>query len=290
MAQTPKRGLGRGFESLLAPDLNRASLLQTPGEHIVQIAVDAIVANPYQPRKHFDEAALQELADSIKQYGVVQPLVVMPANGSTYTLIAGERRLRASQIAKLKTVPALVRSSKQLESLELALIENVQREDLSPLDQAVSIERWHQEFNIPYDTIAKRLSKATSTVNNIVRLLQLPETAREALSQGFISEGHARAILSLKDSPDQQQKLLESIIKDGWSVRQAERYVTSVKAGATEHAQAQKAVASETTATKHLSKTLGTPVKLRRTAKGGVLEISFTSDEELSKIIAAIDK
>lgn len=290
MAQTPKRGLGRGFESLLAPDLNKASLLQTTGEHIVQVPVAQIATNPYQPRKHFDEIALAELASSIKQYGVVQPLVVMPAVGDTYTLIAGERRWRASQIAGLKTVPAVIRSSKELEQLEVALIENVQREDLSPLDQAVSIERWHQEFNVSYDVIAKRLSKATSTVNNTVRLLQLPEPARVALNKLQISEGHARAILALKDSPEQQQTLLDTIIKEGWSVRQAERYVSSIKAGAPDHVQAHKTVQTETPATKHLSKTLGTPVRLRRTAKGGVLEISFTSDEELSKIISTIDR
>jgi ParB family chromosome partitioning protein len=288
MAPTPKRGLGRGFESLLSPDFDKISLLAASGDKIELIAIEHIEPSPFQPRRHFDETALKELAASIKQYGVVQPLVVMPAKNGKHILIAGERRWRASKLAGLKSVPAVVRSSKELEQLEVALIENVQREDLSPLDQAVSIERWHQEFNIPYDTIATRLSKAPSTVNNIVRLLQLPEPARDALAKKQISEGHARALLALKDQPNHQTHLLKSIVKDGWSVRQAERYVTGVKAGATDHKQAHERVITETPATKKLSKQIGAPVKVRRTAKGGVLEIAFTSDDELERIISHV--
>ncbi len=288
MAQTPKRGLGRGFESLLSPDFDKVSLLSSPGDKIEQIPVEKLQTNPYQPRRHFDEVALAELAASIKQYGVVQPLVVMPAKNGVYVLIAGERRWRASQLANLKTVPAVVRSSKELEQLEVALIENVQREDLSPLDQAVSIERWHEEFNVPYDVVAKRLSKAPSTVNNIVRLLQLPEAARDALAKRQISEGHARAILALKGQTDHQAHLLQAIIKEDWSVRQAERYVTGVKAGATDHNAAKQNVKTETPATKQLSKQIGAPVTVRRTAKGGVLEIGFKTDEELEHIISYV--
>jgi ParB family chromosome partitioning protein len=235
MAATSKRGLGRGFESLLSPDFNKVNLISTADDRIEKIDIDKLQANPYQPRHHFDELALKELAASINHYGIVQPLVVMPSKGGVYTLIAGERRWRAAQIAGLKQVPAIIRSSKQLEQLEIALIENVQRVDLSPLEQAISIERWHQQFSISYEAIATRLGKAVSTVNNIVRLLQLPETARDALNKKQISEGHGRAILALKDNPTKQTELLEAIIKHGWSVRQAERYVLSVKAGATDH-------------------------------------------------------
>jgi ParB family transcriptional regulator, chromosome partitioning protein len=285
MAQTPKRGLGRGFESLLPPDFDKANLLSSSDDRVEKIDLNKLRANPYQPRHHFDEVALKELSNSIKRYGIVQPLVVMPANNGVYTLIAGERRWKAAEMAGLKQVPAIIRNSKELEQLELALIENGQREDLSPLEQAVSIERWHEQFSISYEAIAERLGKAPSTVNNIVRLLNLPEAARDALNSRKISEGHARAILALKGQPEQQAKLLESIIKQGWSVRQAERYVVSFKDGATDHKQAHQRVMTETPATKKLSKKLGTPVKVRRTAHGGFLEIGFRSDDELDSLI-----
>lgn len=290
MKQTPNRGLGRGFESLLSPDFDKIGLLSTPEDRIERIEIAKLQANPYQPRHHFDETALQELAASIKQYGIVQPLVVMPVSGGSYTLIAGERRWRAAKIAGLSHVPAIIRSSKELEQLELALIENVQRVDLSPLEQAVSIERWHEQFSIAYEAIAARLGKAVSTVNNTVRLLQLPEVAREALKTQQISEGHARAILALKAYPEQQLQLLNAIIKQGWSVRQAERYVLSIKAGAVDHKQARQHVQTQTPVTRNLSKTLGTEVKVRHTAHGGVLEIRFKSDDDFERIIKQISK
>jgi ParB family chromosome partitioning protein len=284
MSQTPKRGLGRGFEALLPADFDKTALL-TPEDRIEKLDVTAVQPSPNQPRKHFDETALKELAASIKRHGVMQPLVVTPANKGIYTLIAGERRWRATQIAGLKTVPAIIRSSKELESLELALIENVQRVDLSPLETAVSIERLHQQFSLSYDAIAQRLGKATSTVNNTVRLLQLPEAAREALANQKITEGHARAILALKGQPERQAYLLNSIQHYGWSVRQAERFVSSFKAGVNETKKVHERVETETPVTKKLSKKIGAPVHIRRTAKGGKLEIGFQTDEELDRIM-----
>lgn len=285
MSQTPKRGLGRGFEALISNDFDK-SLLLTPEDRIEKIPVDKLQASPYQPRKHFDEAALSELAASIKRHGVVQPLVVTPVKDGKYTLIAGERRWRAASLAGLKTVPALIRSSQELEQLEVALIENVQRVDLSPLEQAVSIERLHEQFNLSYDDIAKRLGKASSTVHNTVRLLRLPEAARDALAAGKISEGHARAILALKGDATRQAYLLKTIQEQGWSVRQAERFVTSVKAGVKQVDKAHARTETETPATKALSKKLKTPVTIRRTAKGGKLEIGFKTDDELARIIS----
>lgn len=288
MARSPKRGLGRGFEALLPTDFDK-SILLTSDDRIEKIPVVQIQASPYQPRRHFDETALMELAASIKRHGVVQPLVVTPIKNGKYILIAGERRWRASQLAGLKTVPALVRDSKELEQLEIALIENVQRVDLSPLEQAVSIERLHEQFSLSYESISQRLGKAPSTVNNTVRLLQLPEAAREALTTSKISEGHARAILALKNDTKRQQYLLETIITQGWSVRQAERFVSSVKAGVKETDKAHARVETETPATKTLSKKLGTPVHIRRTARGGKLEISFKTDHELNHILGLFD-
>lgn len=284
MAEKPKRGLGRGFDALISDDFDK-SILLTADDRVEKIPVGQLQASPYQPRRHFDEAALQELADSIKRHGVVQPLVVTPVKDGKYTLIAGERRWRAAVIAKLDTVPAIIRDREELEQLELALIENVQRVDLGPLEQALSIERLHEQFNLSYDDIAKRLGKASSTINNTVRLLGLPAEAREALAKGEISEGHARAILALKNDPTRQAYLLESIRTHGWSVRQAERFVASVKQGIKEKDKAHERVQTETPATKALSRKLGTPVHVRRTARGGKLELGFGSDEELEKLL-----
>jgi ParB family chromosome partitioning protein len=229
------------------------------------------------------------LAQSIKQHGIVQPLVVTPASEGTYTIIAGERRWRAARLVGLAKVPALVRSAKELEQLEIALIENVQRVDLSPLEQARSIERLHQQFNVTYETIAERLGKAPSTINNIVRLLQLPQEARLALADGTISEGHARAILALRENPEAQGSLLENIIAHGWSVRQAERYVTSVKAGVKEQKAVHERVQTETPVTKRLAQRFATPVHIKRMAKGGRLEITFNNDQELERILGMLD-
>jgi ParB family chromosome partitioning protein len=288
MSQTPKRGLGRGFGALISDDFDK-SLLLTPEDRIEQIPLQQLHPNPHQPRQHFDETALQELAASIKRHGIVQPLIVSPADKGNYSLVAGERRWRAAKLAGLTTVPAIVRARQELEQLEVALIENVQRVDLSPLEQAVSIARLHEQFSLSYEAIAERLGKATSTVNNTVRLLRLPEVARDALAAGKISEGHARAILALKGDTTRQTYLLRAIQAQHWSVRQAERFVLSVKAGVKQTAQAHARTETETPATRRLTKRLGTPVHIRRTARGGKLEISFRDDTELDRLINLFD-
>jgi len=207
-----------------------------------------------------------------------------------FRIVAGERRWRAAKMAELATLPAIVRTLKELEELEIALVENVQRVDLAPLEQAVSIERLHQQFALSYDTVASRLGKAPSTVVNIVRLLQLPLPAREALAKQDITEGHARAVLALRNYPEKQVILLENIIKQGWSVRQAERYVTSVKSGVKDEKVARQRVGLETPLTKSLSSRLRTPVYIRRTARGGRLEINFSTENELQRITKLLSK
>ena len=286
MAQ--QHGLGRGFDSLIPQNFD-ASILVSEDERVQKIAIEQLSPRAEQPRQHFDETALEELADSIRTHGVLLPLVVTAKGDGTYQIIAGERRWRAAKIAGLKTLPAIVRTLKELEQLEIALIENVQRVDLAPMEQAVSIERLHQQFSLPYESIAKRLGKATSTVANIVRLLQLPEPARQALTRNVITEGHARAILALKDYPEKQIILLQNIEKQGWSVRQAEQYVIGVKAGFRTDGAAKQRVATETPETKALSKRFNTHVYIRRTARGGRLEITFKSDEELARLTKLLD-
>lgn len=279
-----KMGLGKGFDALIPQDFDK-SLLLDEQERVQKILVGKLGANDHQPRQHFDDEALAQLADSIKQYGVLQPLVVSPLEDGRFGIIAGERRWRAAQLAGLKTVPAIVRTSKELERLEIALVENVQRVDLSPLEQAESIERLHELFDQTYEDIAKRLGKAASTITNIVRLLQLPDDAKTALHEHKITEGHARAVLALRNWPEKQVELLSAILTHGWSVRQAERFVVSVRDGYRNVKATRERMRTQTPATRQLSKKIGAPVQIRRTAKGGKLEITFKSDEQLEKIV-----
>jgi ParB family chromosome partitioning protein len=276
-------GLGKGFGSLL-PDSFDSSLLIDKKDRVQKLFISDIVANPDQPRRHFDEAAIDELANSIRQFGILQPLVVTP-DGDKHIIIAGERRFRAAQKAGLDSVPALVRTSQELERLEIGLVENVQRVDLSPLEQALSIARLHEQFNISYQDIARRLAKAHTTVINIVRLLQLPDNAREALSKRQITEGHGRAILALRDDSAAQQKLLDSILKLGWSVRQAEQFVAANKVKGASNKTTTQRMEVDTPETKRLGAKLGTKVTVSRTAKGGRVQIAFHSDDELQRIL-----
>lgn len=279
-------GLGKGFESLLPQNFD-ASILVDENERVQKINLDDLRANPDQPRKTFDQEALRELSSSVKRYGILQPIVVTPAASGHYLIVAGERRFRAAKLAGLKTVPALVRTSEELERLEIALVENVQRVDLSPLEQAASIYKLHDQFNIEYETIAGRLGKAQTTISNVVRLLQLPPEARTALTEGKITEGHGRAILAVKD-PEKALELLGLIIKNHWTVRQAEQYVTAHKAGVKDSVKVRERVAKTTPETKQLEKLLKTSVTVRRLAKGGKLEIAFKSDADLSRLIKKI--
>lgn len=282
-------GLGRGFDTLIPTDFD-PSLLIDSKDRIQKLFITRVVANPEQPRRHFDQQSINELAQSIKQFGVLQPLIVVPLNDNTYRIVAGERRWRAAQLAGLSEIPAIIREPQQLQELEIALIENVQRVDLSALEQAISIERLHQQFNMTYKQIAERLGKAETTVSNLVRLLQLPEAAREALTKGAISEGHARAVLSLKAMPEQQQELLDSIVKHGWSVRQAEQFATTHKQGVIAKQTVKERMATETPETKQLSTILRAPVSVKRTAKGGRIEIHFRTDEDYAAIIKKLHR
>ena len=279
---TKNKGLGRGLDALIPTEFDH-SILADENERIQKIAINTIEVNPNQPRKHFDEQLIKELASSISEHGLLQPIIVTPHGDGQYQIVAGERRWRAAKIAGLKSLAAIVRSAEELQKLEIALIENVQRVDLSPLEQAASIEKLRDQFSMDPSTIGKRLGKAESTVNNIARLLKLPKSAQLALEEQKITEGHARAILALKD-PKSKQELLNLIIKNRWTVRQAENYVSAHKAGHTTGKKAATRVENTTEETKAIAKKLNTNVKLWRMAKGGRIEITFKSDDDLWRI------
>lgn len=285
-AQKPT--LGRGLGALISEDLDR-TILQEDNERVQKILISDIVPNPDQPRRVFEQSALDELTASIKQYGVVQPIIVIRfGTQNRYRIVAGERRWRAAQAANLTHLPAIVRSMKELEEIELSLIENIQRVDLSPLEQAMSVYKLQQQFNLGLEEVAQKLGKATSTISNLTRLLQLPPAAMEALRQGKITEGHGRAILSLKGMEDKQSELLRSIQNNGWTVRQAEQFANAAKKGADAKAARVKTV-SETDLTKRIGSKLGSKVQIKHTAKGGQLIIRFDSDEHLGDIAQKIE-
>lgn len=282
-AKNKQLGLGKGFDVLMPRGVDQ-SLINRGDDRVQNLFIKDIEPNPDQPRRTFDEEQLNELAESIKQHGVLQPLLVVK-KGDKFQIIAGERRWRASKIAKLEKVPAITKTVKEIEKLEIAMVENIQRVDLSPLEQAESIRKLHETFSLGFDEIAKKLNKASSTINNIVRLLQLPPSAQAALRDGGISEGHARTILSLKGKPEMQEKLLILIQKNHWSVRQAEQFVVAAKNGEKNSDKAKKRTDSTTPETKQLSKILDRPVTINHMAKGGRLVIRFKTDDDLDKLI-----
>lgn len=280
------KGLGKDFSALIPDDmLSEALAVGASADSVTHVALKKLTPDPQQPRKHFDDEALLELADSIKQHGIVQPLIVAE-NGSTYIIIAGERRYRAAQLAELKEVPAIVRSFGEQEKLEIALIENIQRQDLTTLDLAAAYLKLHDQFNLSYEDVAKRVGKSIPTVHNIVRLLKLPAQAKKALHDAIISEGHARQVIALKTEED-QLKLLDLIIKNHWTVRQAEQYVVGhKKAGKEEKGrEGLRLTKIETIETKQLAKRLDTSVSVKHMAKGGRLIINFKDEAHLEKLM-----
>ncbi len=283
------KGLGKGFGSLLPDDFDQSMLLDKH-DRIQKVLVTEISADPNQPRRAFDEDLLNGLAESIKRHGILQPLVVTGKAGA-YTIVAGERRFRAAQKAGLDRVPVLVRSLEELERLEIGLVENVQRVDLNPLEQAISIVRLHEQFNISYEEIAKRLGKANTTIINSARLVQLPDFARNALVEGRISEGHARSILALKNIDDQQD-LLDNIEQHGWSVRRAEQYAAETKLA--QSSKKQNKLAAKTKVNEQLSNRLSTKwgfkISVAEKGKGGRIALSFKTQEQLEHFVDLLQK
>lgn len=222
---TKKQALGRGLSALLK-DPTSDKLIGS----IVEIHLDSIEVNPYQPRFHFDSEALQELANSIKELGIVQPITVRKLEENKYQLVSGERRFRASKLIENKTIPAYIRTANDQEMLEMALVENIQRKDLDPIEVALSYQRLIDEINLTQEEMSKRVGKKRSTISNYLRLLKLDPIIQTGIRDQFISMGHGRALINI-DSPDEQLSIYEKILKGKLSVRQTENLVKTLKGG-----------------------------------------------------------
>ncbi|MBI5831641.1 MAG: ParB/RepB/Spo0J family partition protein [Armatimonadetes bacterium] len=283
----PRSGLGRGLASLL-PDAAGAA----PGSAL-QVAVDLVRPNPYQPRRDFDESALADLVASIRQHGVVQPITLREApDGQGYQLIAGERRLRAAKLAGLPTIPAVVRPCNERELIEIALIENLQREDINGIEAAVAYRRCLDDFSLTQDELAERLGKSRTTIANTLRLLKLPPALQQAIAEGRLSEGHGRALLSLADC-HAQAAVAERIMAEQLSVREAEALCREPQAAGRRSAAAAKAGAAvdpDVAVFENLmQRALGTKVEIRAGRGGaGTVVVHFYNQEDLERIAEAL--
>jgi len=285
-----RRGLGKGLAALIPTAPTELTEAATTIAH--EVSVGAIAPNPRQPRQKQDPAALQELADSIREHGLIQPLIVTAATldqqaaGVQYQLIAGERRWTAARLAGLRAVPVIVKEATPQQMLELALVENIQRADLSPLEEATAYRQLIDEFGLTQEEVAVRVGKSRVTVANVVRLLRLPNEAKAALLEDQITEGHARALLGI-DAPETMIRLLRVVIRRGLNVRQTEELVRRQALEA--QPKVKETPSPDTTALEdRFREALGTKVRLFRSKKGGKLVIHFYSEEELQAIYDAI--
>ena len=286
-----KNVLGRGVGALLPEDAAETE------EKFFLCDIDKISANPHQPRSYFDEDKLQQLADSIREKGIIQPLLVTRGKGNRYTLVAGERRLRAASLAGLDEVPVvLMEETGANESLELALIENIQRHDLNPIEEAAAYARLMDEFQLTQEEVARKVGRQRSTVTNVLRLLALPSALQEDVARGRLTEGHARVLLRLKDQPERLQEVRDRIVNEELSVRAVERLCSQKPAGqAPARREAPSAAQSEelpptycAAVVNQLTNHLNAKVRLVQQGQRGRLEIEYYSSDDLDRLIGLL--
>lgn len=291
MPASSKKGLGRGFESLIPTDLLDESFDPTASQdqrvsELRQIKLSEIMADPDQPRKHFDQAELEELAASVKEFGVVQPIIVTPEKGGGYKIVAGERRFRAAKIAGMDKIPALVRTLTDQRKLEISLIENLQRKDLNPLETATAYLKLRDQFNLSLEQIGKRVgNRSSSTVSNTLRLLKLPVFAKQLIVDGKITEGQIRPLIGLDD--DVLEKVLDKIVTENWPSRKIEQFIVDMKKSRTN----MKTTSPQSVGQlfeKQLSRMkdrLKTDISIRTNSKGaGQITIKFKNKTEFDRI------
>lgn len=276
------RGLGKGINALFPDALNNQD------DNVVQIKIDELRPNPYQPRKKFDKEAIDELAASIKEHGVLQPIIVRKSIKG-YDIVVGERRFRASKAAKLKTIPAIIKEFTEEEMMEIALIENLQREDLNPIEEAQAYEKLIDHLGVTQEELSKRIGKSRPHIANHLRLLQLPHSIQKYVAEGTLSMGHGRALLGLKRK-DQIGALAEKIINDKLNVRQVEELVQKLNKNVSRETMRKKPSLSpfiqETENV--LKEFFGTNVQIKKGKKKSKIEIEFYSEEDLERILQLI--
>lgn len=281
-----RRSLGRGLSALIP----KGTSLDTPAER--QVPISAIHPNPRQPRRYFNEAKIAELSESIRNQGILQPLVVRKIPQG-YELILGERRFRAAQRARLERVPVIVKEVSDAESLEMALVENIQREELTPIEEALAYRQLMEEFHLTQEQVAQRVGKSRPVVTNLLRVLNLPEEIKEQVDSGALTVGHARALLAL-NMPEQQLEMARRIMADQLSVRATETLVSQaniIEEPPVESSAPEKSTLIQRTdvylkaVEEDLTRTLGTKVRLASRKKGGKIEIEYYSNEELEGLV-----
>ena len=286
-----RSALGKGLDSLISMDD-----IQTSGSSAInEIPITQITPNPDQPRQNFDEEALEELATSIRELGIIQPLTLRSTGDNAYQIISGERRYRAAQLAGLETVPAYIRTANDSEVTEMALIENIQREDLNAIEIALTFRKLIDQYNLTQERLSERIGKKRATIANFLRLLKLPAEVQLGLHDHTLDMGHARALLSL-DDPKLQLRLYNETIKKGLSVRQVEQRAKQMQQAAeTERAEQNGGtkplnIKDYEILQKHLANTFGVPVKFSCDRSGkGKITFPFTTEEQLEKIISIFD-
>lgn len=290
-----RNALGRGLDSLISMD-SMDEIQLSGSSAISDISISDIEPNPDQPRSSFDKEALNELAASIKELGIIQPLTLRQLDGGKYQIISGERRYRAAKIAKLDSVPAYIRSANDTELTEMALIENIQREDLNAIEIALTFRKLIDQYQLTQERLSERIGKKRTTIANFLRLLNLPAEVQLGLRDKKLDMGHARAILSVSD-PALQLKLYNETLKKGLSVRQVEQlakqYQEIIKKGEQPREDAPKRhnTADFSILTNHLTKAFGVPVKMACDTNGkGKITFAFNSDDELDRIISIFDR
>lgn len=296
-----KMALGRGLGALIeeastthntaAPVPSTESVLPK-SELINEIEIEKIVTNPYQPRTHFDEEALNELAASIKEIGIIQPITVRKVDDNQFQIISGERRFRASKIAGLKAIPAYVRTADDQGMLEMALVENIQREDLDAIEVAISYQRLVDECSLTQEVLGERVGKKRSTVTNYLRLLKLPAEVQLAIRRRLLSMGHARALVNIDDQ-ELQLDILRKIIEEDLSVRQVEQLVKKIAEGTKEEEKEEEPELPETyfKVVEHLEKMFTSDINIKRGSKGsGKIIIGFKSEKEINSILTKLEQ
>ena len=294
-----KRGLGKGIGALFGAEANETDIVERDisfinnisSENVTELKISQIEPNKEQPRKAFDEEKLGLLADSIKKHGVIQPIIVKDLNNGFYQIVAGERRWRASRIAGLNKIPAIIRSYDELTTMQVALIENLQRENLNPIEEALSYKALLDDFSLTQEQVSEQVGKSRSAIANSIRLLSLPQKVREMLEASTLSSGHARAILSVNDE-DAKLLLAEKIVENALSVRQAEQLAKSLnnpKKGNKKSETITQLDLQLGEIQKRMSDILGTKVKILNGAKKGKIEIEYYSANDLERLLRILD-